>query len=615
MWKWIIQRRGLRQIPEIGEGATYLRKWGFIGILIGVGAGLGALALMWCINLVKHFVLGTMVGYIPPLPGGEGGMSQYSFHMSRPWMLPLVTTAAGLVGGFLTWKFAPQTAGIGTNAAIQAFHNSEKLNFKTSIFKLITSAITIGGGLTSGREGPIAQIGASTGASIANLLKLSARERNIALAAGLGAGIAAIFKAPLAGAIIAAEIFYKEDFEVEALVPALIAAVVGYTIVGASTGFQPVFTPPPQATQFDHPWTLILFALLGVGCALLARFLFTVYFHLELFFKRFPLWIAAAIGGFCTGVIGLLVPSVIGTGYGWAQFAISQDAQLLPPLMLLLAAAAEIVGASLTLGSGNSGGIFGPCVVTGGMFGGAFGYGAAYLFPSAVPHPGTYAIVGMIAFFAAAAKAPISTIIMISEMTGGYGLLGPAMFAVVTAFILSGKQTIFPAQVNSRLDSPFHADEFEPIVLHRVKTADVMIHLPVYVNANASVSDAMSLMGDYGLASLPVVEESKLSGRVTLLAIHRVAETERQKVQVKDIMSRDGSTAYPDEDLFTILKRFAAKDVGNLPVATREKPDRPIGLITRSGLWAALETAKEERAARLAKTKTETQSGASRLSG
>ena len=615
MWKRIARQPGLRQIPEMGEGATYLRKWGLIGILIGIGAGLGALALIWCINLVKHFVLGTLVGYIPPLPGGEGGISQYSFHMSRPWMLPLATTAAGLVGGFLTWKFAPQTAGIGTNAAIRAFHNSEKLNFKTSIFKLITSAITIGGGLTSGREGPIAQIGASTGASIANLLKLSARERNIALAAGLGAGIAAIFKAPLAGAIIAAEIFYKEDFEVEALVPGLIAAVVGYTIVGAATGFQPVFTPPLDATQFDHPWTLILFALLGVGCALLARFLFTVYFYLEKFFKRFPLWVAAAIGGFCTGLIGLLIPSVIGTGYGWAQFAISQDVQLLPPLMLLLAAVAEIVGASLTLGSGNSGGIFGPCVVTGGMFGGAFGYGAAHLFPSAVPHPGTYAIVGMIAFFAAAAKAPISTIIMISEMTGGYGLLGPAMFAVVTAFILSGKRTIFPAQVNSRLDSPFHADEFEPIVLHHVKTADVMIYLPVYVKANASASEAMSLMGDYGLASLPVVEQNKLSGRVTLLAIHRVAETERRTVQVREVMSRDGPTAYPDEDLFTILKRFAAKDVGNLPVVTREKPDCPIGLITRSGLWAALETAKEGCAGRLAKKETEAQPGASRPSG
>ncbi len=594
MLKRAFQRYGSKQLPELGEGATYLRKWGFIGVLIGVGAGLGALALTWCISFITRFVLTPIVGYTPPLPGGEGGTDQYLFHMSRPWLLPLVTGAAGLVGGLLTWKFAPTTAGIGTNAAIRAFHKNERVPFHISIFKLVTSAITIGGGLTSGREGPIAQIGAATGASIADALKLTARERNIALAAGLGAGIAAIFKAPLAGAIIAAEIFYKEDFEVEALVPGLVAAVVGYTIVGAATGFQPVFNPPPQVIEFDHPFSLVLFALLGVGCALLARCLFGVYFRIEKFFKRFPLWTATAIGGLCTGLIGLVVPSVIGTGYGWAQFAISQKIEMLSPWMLLAAAIAEIVGASLTLGSGNSGGIFGPCVVTGGMFGGAFGYAAAYFFPSVVPHPGTYAIVGMIAFFAAAAKAPISTIIMISEMTGGYGLLGPAMFAVVTAFILSGKRTIFPAQVDSRLDSPFHADEFEPIILRRAKTADVMIHFPVYINANAPVSEAMNLMGDYGLASLPVVEHQKLCGRITLLAIHKVAEADRNTIPAREVMSPEWYTAFPDEDLFTILKRFAARDVGNLPVVTHQKPDCPIGLVTRSGLWAALESAKDQ---------------------
>jgi chloride channel protein, CIC family len=540
MWDRMLQRRMFRQIPELNEGATFLRKWGFIGILIGICAGLGALALTWSIHLVTHLMLGVIAGYTPPRPGGEGAVADYVFHMSRPWLLPLVTATAGLVGGLLTWKFAPQTSGIGTNAAIRAFHNNEKMGMQTSIFKLITSAITIGGGLTSGREGPIAQIGAAAGSSVARVLKLPAREQNIALAAGLGAGIAAIFKAPLAGAIISAEIFYKEDFEVEALVPGLVASVIGYTIVGGAEGFQPIFNLPEQTTQFEHPTSLILFALLGVGCALMARLLFSVFFRVEAFFKRFPLWVATTIGGLCTGLIGLAIPSVIGTGYGWAQFAISQDMTLLPAWLLLAAAFAEIVGASLTLGSGNSGGIFGPCVVTGGMFGGAFGYGAAYLFPSVVPHPGTYAIVGMIAFFAAAAKAPISTIIMISEMTGGYGLLAPAMFAVVTAFILSGKRTIFPAQVNSRLDSPFHADEFEPIVLRRVKTGDVMVYLPVYVNVNAPVADAMSLMGDYGLASLPVVEDNKLSGRITLLAIYRVPEPQRRTMPVKEVRSREG---------------------------------------------------------------------------
>jgi chloride channel protein, CIC family len=265
-------------------------------------------------------------------------------------------------------------------------------------------------------------------------------------------------------------------------------------------------------------------------------------------------------------------------------------------LVLLVAAFAEIFGASLTLGSGNSGGVFGPSVVTGGMLGGAFGFAVAGFFPALHLEPGNFAIVGMMAFFAASAKAPISTIIMISEMTGGYGLLAPAMFAVVTAFILSGKRTIFPAQVPSRLDSPFHADEFEPIVLRRVKTSDVMIHLPVCIKAEASVADAMGLMGDYGVASLPVVDYHKLCGRVSLLASSRIPESRRQQVKVREVMSSERYAAYPDDDLFTVLKRFASRDVGNLPVVTADAPDKPIGLITRSGLWAALETAKEQRA-------------------
>jgi CIC family chloride channel protein len=606
----MFKRIWTKEIPDIEEGATFLRKWGFIGILIGIGAGLGALALIWSIDFINHYLLATLVGYTTPLPGGEGGGGEYTFHMARPWLLPLVTGGAGLVGGLLVWKFAPETAGIGTNAAIRAFHNGEIVKFRTSIFKLVTSALTIGGGLTSGREGPIAQIGASTGSAIARLLKLTARERNIALAAGLGAGIAAIFKAPLAGAIIGAEIFYKEDFEVEALVPGLIASVVGYSIVGAVMGFQPIFNPPPEMMQFTNPLSLLLFALLGVGCGLLARTMFGIYFRVEHFFKRFPLWQATAIGGFCTGLIGLAMPSVLGTGYGWGQFAIGKSEALLTiphghamgfTLILLLAAFAEIICASLSLGSGNSGGIFGPSVVTGGMFGGAFGCVANHFFPKLAAYPGNFAIVGMVAFFGAAAKAPISTIIMISEMTGGYGLLAPAMFAVVTAFILSGKKTIFPAQVRARTDSPFHADEFEPIVLRRVKVSDVMAHLPVFVNSTASVADAITLMGDYGLSGLPVVADHKLCGRITLLAAHRVPESKRAETKVSDVLSADIHRSHPDEDLFTILKRFAAKDVGHFPVVTRENPDVPIGLITRSGLWTALEIAKEVRQQRAGK--------------
>ncbi len=349
----MLKRIFFNRIPDIEEGATFLRKWGFIGILIGIGAGVGALALIWFIALINHYLLGAIVGYTPPLPGGEGGTSDYVFHMTRPWLLPLVTGGAGLVGGFLIWKFAPETAGIGTNAAIRAFHNGEQIKFRTIHFQADHLR-------HHHRRRPDFRTGRPHRANRGGhrcrhrqALKLSARERNIALAAGLGAGIAAIFKAPLAGAIIGAEIFYTEDFEVEALVPGLIASVVGYTIVGSVMGFQPIFNPPPEMMQFTNPLSLVLFAFLGVGCGLLARMMFGVYFRVERFFKRFPLWQAAAIGGVCTGLVGLAIPSVIGhrLRLGAVRHHARTPALLAIPhghemgffVILLLAAFAEII--------------------------------------------------------------------------------------------------------------------------------------------------------------------------------------------------------------------------------------------------------------------------------
>ena len=302
----------------------------------------------------------------------------------------------------------------------------------------------------------------------------------------------------------------------------------------------------------------------------------------------------AAIGGFCTGIIGLAGPVSHWNGLWVGAICHIPRREPVAAAHAVAGGVAEIVGAPLTLAQAIREAIFGPCVVTGGMFGGAFGYGAAYLFPSAVPHPGTYAIVGMIAFFAAAAKAPISTIIMISEMTGGYGLLGPAMFAVVTAFILSGKRTIFPAQVNSRLDSPFHADEFEPIALRRVTAggddSPAGLHQCHRAAQRGDEFDGRLWSGQPAGGGAVTGCPDGLRCWPSI----RVPEKERQTAPVKQVMLMESAAAFPDEDLFTILKRFAARNVGNLPVVTREKPDCPIGLVTRSGLWEALETAKEQ---------------------
>ncbi|MHB8605054.1 MAG: chloride channel protein [Thermoplasmatota archaeon] len=586
---------------DVHEGVISLRKWGLLGIAIGIGAGLGALALLVAVRFVTHVALGLVVGYTPPFPLGEGGSTSYAPHLTRAWLIPVVTAAAGLVGGLVVWWLAPETAGIGTNAGIEAFHHNRPVKLKSAILKLGTSALTIGAGLTSGREGPIAQIGAGVGASVASLFKLTARERNIALGAGLGAGIAAIFKAPLAGAIIGAEIFYTEDFEVEALVPGLIASVVGYAIVGYATGFQPIFSLGPSAGEFAHPLSLVLFAFLGVACAAVARLAIRVFFPAQRLFQRFPLPIATAIGGALAGLVALALvfangtPTSMGTGYGWAQVALLQNYALLPPLMLAIAVLAEIAGATFTLASGNSGGVFGPSVVTGGMLGALFGFYAHAWFPAIAPSAANFAVVGMVAYFAAMAKAPVSTIVMIAEMTGGYGLLGPAMFAVVTAFLLSGSGTIFPAQVRTRLDSPYHADEFEPLLLRRIRIAEVMDARPLMLDPEFRVEDAIAMLSKSGRDAAPVLEHDALVGVVTISRLLRVRESERATKTVRNAMTSEFAVAHPNEDLYVAYERLTVENAAFLPIVERANPKRLLGVLTHAEIGRAIQEARAAR--------------------
>ncbi len=169
-------------------------------------------------------------------------------------------------------------------------------------------------------------------------------------------------KLPLAGAILSGEIFYKHDFEAEAMIPGFVASTVSYSIVGFVTGWQPIFSTGVNPVAFTHPEALVLYGILGVVCAAFAHLLFKVYFRVNDMFERLriPGFVKPAIGGLVTGVIGIFVPSVLGVGYGWAQLALNQNYQILPPTMILLAVFAEIFAMSFTLGSGGSGGIFGP---------------------------------------------------------------------------------------------------------------------------------------------------------------------------------------------------------------------------------------------------------------
>lgn len=210
-------------------------------VLLGVLCGFVAVIFVYAIDLVESYTLNLIAHYYPPKPAGEGYREAFTFYPERFYLLPLLTALAGLISGILTTFLSPESAGVGTDSAIKAYHEEKRLSFLSSVVKLITSSFTIGMGGTSGREGPIALIGAGIGSTLSSLLQLPKEEGRVMLGVGLGAGISAIFKAPLAGALISAEVFFKKDFDIENLIPAFLACISSYITVGFSLALSQYF--------------------------------------------------------------------------------------------------------------------------------------------------------------------------------------------------------------------------------------------------------------------------------------------------------------------------------------------------------------------------------------
>ena len=563
-----------------------LKKYLLLPVVIGVLTGLFAVLFVYALELLTHYVLELIVGYLQLLPAGEGVRENFTFYPERPYLLPLTVAAGGLLSGLLTYFLSPESAGVGTDAAIKAYHNKDRLSIKSSIVKLITSAITIGTGGTSGREGPIALIGAGVGSTVGEIFRLDQKERRTALAVGLGAGIAAIFKAPLAGAIISAEVFFKRDFEIEAMIPGFVASVTSYSVFGMFFGFQPIFSAEIPKLVNVQPLSLLAYAGLGLVCAFVVRIFTFIFFKVKEEFDkpRLPPYVKPAVGGFLAGLVGAFVPIAIGNGYGWLQLIM--DGKLQDLSLIILGAIAVMFGVSFTLGSGGSGGVFGPSVMIGGLVGAAYSI-AINQYYSLSLHVPSFTIVGMVSLFAGAAKAPLSTLILIAEMTGGYELLVPAMVSVFISYFLSGKRSIFPSQVDTRLDSPAHMDEWGLFILEKLKVRDYMKE-PVTVRPYDSVEEAYRLMMDRMIGGLPVVNGGKLVGIVTKSDIMAVSPHEREKVRVHEVMSTNLVVVTPDNTLADVFRLMTAKGIGRLPVVDKKGSRKLVGIIARADIGRAI---------------------------
>jgi len=584
-----------RRVLESMLPGERMRRFGrllLMSLVVGVIAGLGAVVFHYLLEAVSWLALDGLAGFDPGRPGGEAGIFPPFDTPFRRWVLLLLPAAGGLLAGWLVFTFAPEAEGHGTDAVIEAYHRKAgEIRARVPVIKTIASAITIGTGGSGGREGPIAQIGAGFGSIFARVLKLAPRDRALLVACGMGAGIGSIFHAPLAGALFAAEVLYREiDFEFEVIVPATVASIIGYATSAFWLGWDPLFRT--SETPFRNPVELVGYLLLAGILALAAGIFVRVFYGTRDRFRalRVPDWSKPVIGGLLTGIVGWFFPDALATGYGVVQSALDGTAA---PAFLLAAAVLRIVTTSTSIASGGSGGVFGPSVVVGASLGGAVGGVLHRVAPVLAPEPSTYALVGMAAFFAAAANTPLSSVIIVSEMTGNYYLLVPAMWTSAIAFALSHRSSLYEKQAANRADTPVHSGEMALEVLRRLRVADHMageVELRRrMVGPGTSFDELVRRFSETGAGTFLVVDDDgRLLGCVTDAQL-RVAIPDREVAPL--LVAQDlavlPETVVPTDTLDVAVRRMIRSGLGELVVVDPVDRSRPVGVISRAQVMAA----------------------------
>jgi len=617
----------------LGRGHRDVLRMLALCVLVGIVAGLGAVLFYYMLKIADFFFMEYLAGYRLPHAGHEGPVFQTATATSPPlrrWLLLILPAAGALLSGIIVFTIAPEAEGHGTDAAIEAYHfKGGAVRRRVPFVKMISSALTIGTGGSGGREGPIAQIGSGFGSILGGYLRLPTHERRTLMAAGMGAGIGAIFHAPLAGAIFAAEVMYRElDMEHEILVPTFVAAIVAYAIFGSVFGFHPLFITPDY--RFSGPAVLLPFTLLAFVCAGGAAVYVTAFYGVRkvvLHGLRVPNHIKPAIGGVFVGLIGFLIPDALGTGYGvvqalfygegppghgdlthvasWSWFAALFPAGVSPQTiaMFLLAAVAfaKIATTALSIGSGGSGGVFGPAVVIGGALGGATGMLCQRLLPEIPVQAGAFALVGMAGFFAAAANTPISTIIMVSEMTGNYNLLVPSMLVCILAYVFCRRFNLYRQQLPSHLEAPSQIANMASAVLRQLTVSQALAlkrdRPLVVVSRDADFHAVLDCFARSTQACLPVVDaQRRLTGVIDTRDIRRVIrEPGFDAIVIAADLELPATTLTTGDSLLVAINRMVVTQSDELVVVDANDPQKILGTLSRSDVIAAYDHRLTER--------------------
>ncbi|MCB0046697.1 MAG: chloride channel protein [Caldilineaceae bacterium] len=553
-------------------------------LIVGIGTGLGAVIFIRLLERIQALTY----------------LAQMSMGMAVGTVVMM--TLAGVVVGAIIQQWASEAKGHGVPEVMEAVAiRGGRIRPRVAVAKILASSLTIGTGGSAGREGPIVQVGSALGSTLGQLFHFSEERVRTLVACGAAAGIAATFNAPIAGTIFALEVILG-SFTIRYFGGVVISSVAASIVSRALLSSRPAFSVP--AYPLSNLGEIPLYITLGVLAALVAVLFIRVLYAAEGWFDdwKISLPVKTGLGMFLTALIGIFYPGhmVLGAGLDVLGEAIAGNVDLTMGLLLALLVG-KMLTTTLTLGSGNSGGVFAPSLFMGAILGGMVGQIGHALWPGVVINPGAYAIVGMAAVFSGAARAPITAVLIVFEMSNDYQLILPLMLATVLSTLLA--ELLFPESIYTlklklkgiSLERGRDQDILESVTVKEVMTQRVET-VPVEMTL-VELSDRFSQTHTHGF---PVVNDTnELAGIVTIsdldLAIHDEKPRSTTVLSIGTPRSRL-LVATPDETVGEALARMGARGLGRLPVLESQNSNHLLGVIKRHDIIRAYTIALSRRA-------------------
>ena len=530
--------------------------------------------------LVLTLLIGALVGLIVVAfieITGRFGARLYPPDAAA-WRRFLVPVAGSLVMGYLLYKFFPDARGSGvpqTKAALYA--RGGFISLSTVLGKFFCTSVTLASGIPLGREGPAVQVGGGIASVLGRALGLRPEKVKALLPVGAAAAVAAAFNTPLAAVLFALEEVVG-DLHAPVLGSVVLASATSWGVLRLLLGNEPLFQVPQY--QLVNSWELVVYGILGIAGGVVSAAFTQLLLRLRAWFKKQPaktIWFQPVAGGLVVGIMGWFVPAVMGVGYQYVGDVLNDSLTLKLMLTLLVL---KLVATAVSYASGNAGGIFGPSLFLGAMLGGAVGSVAQHFFPSSVASPGAYALVGMGTAFAGIIRAPMTSVVMIFEITRDYAVIVPLMVSNLVSYFIASRLQKEPIYEVLAEQDGIHLPKFGSRQRTRRQVMQIMQPATKVLSAGETMQRALELAREASLRTWIVSDSRGVLGLLTREQLESAGENGNLEAPVSTLLKPgEFPHVHADHSFDDVLDRMGAFRVDVLPVVSRANIHQLLGVV------------------------------------